>query len=88
MKQPVKIRYEQQAGKGAAMFVGMVYFEDGSKQRIADCHKQIAGLELPIEHDGLPERTLAALVRFPSIPQPTTIAVRKAPQAPLWPWKP
>jgi hypothetical protein len=91
MKQPVKIRYEQQSGKGANMFVGMIYFDDGSKERIADSHKKIAGLDLPIEHDGLPKRTEAALVQFPRIPtraKPPSPPPSPRRSAPLWPLMP
>lgn len=85
MTKPVKIRYERQTGKGAAMFVGMVYYEDGSKRPIADARQDLAGVELPIEHDGLPGRLQAPLVRFPQVPRPTAPTLKERPPAPLWP---
>ena len=88
MKTPVKIRYERQTGKGAATFIGFVYFDDGSKTRIADIKTMEGMPDLPIEHDGLPEPIERALVSFPKVPGRSPLPISERPRrnpAPLWP---
>jgi hypothetical protein len=89
MKKPVKIRYERQSGKGANLFLGMTYFDDGSKEVMNA--KKLAGLDLPVEHEGLSETMQQALVRFPMVPVQTPLPSPFAPvkrPPPLWPLNP